>query len=112
MGKLAQGELSWKVLLFGTEEDMVLVLGTEEDMSELPTQPELELQPRSGLGPGGHLAQGPGRVDLPRSVPGPGGQGDLCLVRLEPCTSDQSLYCVRLATNIPTFQLKTSCTFR
>ena len=47
MGKLAQGELSWKVLLFGTEEDMVLVLGTEEDMSELPTQPELELQPRS-----------------------------------------------------------------
>ena len=47
MGKLAQGELSWKVLLFGAEEDMVLVLGREEDMSELPTQPELELQPRS-----------------------------------------------------------------
>ena len=67
---------------------------------------------RSGLGPGGHLAPGPGRVDLPRSVLGPGGQGDLCLVRLEPCPEDQSLYCVRLATNISTFQLKTSCTFR
>ena len=49
MGKLEQGELSWKVLVLGTEEDMwkVLVLGTEEDRSELPTQPELELQPRS-----------------------------------------------------------------
>ena len=72
---------------------------------------QVDLQ-RSGLGPGGHLAQGPGRVDLPRSVLGPGGQGDLCLVRLEPCPEDQSLYCVRLATNISTFQLKTSCTFR
>ena len=50
MGKLEQAELSWKVLVLGTEEDMwkVLVLGTEtEDRSELPTQPELELQPRS-----------------------------------------------------------------
>ena len=50
MGKLEQGELSWKVLVLGSEtEDMwkVLVLGTEEDRSELPTQPELELQPRS-----------------------------------------------------------------
>ena len=50
MGKLEQGEFSWKVLVLGTEEDMwkvLLVLGTEEDRSELPTQPELELQPRS-----------------------------------------------------------------
>ena len=49
---------------------------------------QLELQQRSGLGPGGH--QGPGRVDLPRSVPGPGGQGDLCLVTPAHCGSVHS----------------------
>ena len=34
-----------------------------------------------------------------------------CLVRLQPC-GDPSLYTIRLATNITTFPLKTSCTAR
>ena len=34
-----------------------------------------------------------------------------CLVRLQPC-QDPSLYTIRLATNITSFPLKTSCTAR
>ena len=35
-----------------------------------------------------------------------------CLARLEPCPGDSSLYCLRLASDIPTLPLKTSCTHR
>ena len=35
-----------------------------------------------------------------------------CLLRLQPSPQDPSLYTVRLATNIPAFSLKTSCTAR
>ena len=35
-----------------------------------------------------------------------------CLVRLEPVKRDKTLYSIRLATNIPSMKLKTSCTFR
>ena len=34
------------------------------------------------------------------------------LARLEPCPGDSSLYCLRLASDIPAFPLKTSCTHR
>ena len=35
-----------------------------------------------------------------------------CLLRLQPDPQDKSLYTLRLATNIPAFSLKTSCTAR
>ena len=35
-----------------------------------------------------------------------------CLARLEPCPGDRSLYCVRLASKIPAFKIKTSCAHR
>ena len=35
-----------------------------------------------------------------------------CLLRLQPCPQDPTLYTLRLATNIPVFSLKTSCTAR
>lgn len=38
--------------------------------------------------------------------------GGRCLARLEPCPEDTSLYCLRLASDIPAFTLKTSCTHR
>ena len=35
-----------------------------------------------------------------------------CLLRLQPSPQDPTLYTLRLATNIPTFSIKTSCTAR
>ena len=35
-----------------------------------------------------------------------------CLLRLQPCDQDPTLYTLRLASNIPSWPLKTSCTAR
>ena len=36
----------------------------------------------------------------------------ICLVRLEPVSRDETLYCIRIATNHPSFHLKNSCAYR
>lgn len=41
-----------------------------------------------------------------------GTEAGRCLARLEPCPGDTSLYCLRLASDIPAFTIKTSCTHR
>ena len=35
-----------------------------------------------------------------------------CIVRLEPDSRDESLYCIRMVTNLEFFQLKRSCSYR